>query len=158
MTLAGTYNDDMAPDVEMRLSFPKKNGKGDSETGFLNQKYSNSFKQENGNYQSFQREQSDISNENYQLNNRAALPTTANGNMNPKRTLSKAVIGMVDILLSMMWQKFLKFDFPLGFLDKNRNLRNYNLPDLSPFSGTVAQQTARKTIKVFNRINYLLYR
>ncbi|KAG4066145.1 hypothetical protein HA402_010347 [Bradysia odoriphaga] len=123
LTLAGTYNDDMAPDVEMRLSFPKKNGKTDSDTGSLNRKYSNSYKQENGNYQSFQREQSDVSNENYQLNNRAALPTAGNGNINPKRTLSKAVI------------------------DKNRNLRNYNLPDLSPFNGTIAQQTARKTIK-----------
>lgn len=95
LTLAGTYNDDMAPDVEMRLSFPKKNGKGDSETAPINRKYSNSYKQENGNYQSFQREHSDVSNENYQLNNRAALPTAGNGNINPKRTLSKAVIGIV---------------------------------------------------------------
>lgn len=93
LTLAGTYNDDMAPDVEMRLSFPKKNGKTDSDTSSLNRKITNSFKQENGNFQSFQREQSDVSNENYQLNNRAALPTTGSANINPKRTLSKAVVG-----------------------------------------------------------------
>lgn len=83
----------MAPDVEMRLSFPKKNGNADSDTSSLNRKNTNSYKQENGNYQSFQREQSDVSNENYQLNNRAALPTTGSANINPKRTLSKAVIG-----------------------------------------------------------------
>lgn len=83
----------MAPDVEMRLSFPKKNGKTDSETSSLNRKNTNFCKQENGNYQSFQREQSDVSNENYQLNNRAALPTAGSANINPKRTLSKAVVG-----------------------------------------------------------------
>lgn len=81
----------MAPDVEMRLSFPKKNGKTDSDTSSL---HKNTFKQENGNYQNYQREQSDVSNENYNSNNRAALPTAGSGNINPKRTLSKAVIGI----------------------------------------------------------------
>lgn len=97
LTLAGTYNDDMAPDVEMRLSFPKKNGKADSDTSSFNKK--NTFKQDNGNYQNYQREQSDISNENYNSNNRAALPTAGSGNINPKRTLSKAVIGMFQHII-----------------------------------------------------------
>lgn len=95
LTLAGTYNDDMAPDVEMRLSFPKKNGNADVDTAVSNRK--SAYKQENGNYQNFQREQSDVSNENYQLNNRAALPTTGSANMNPKRSLSKSVVGKNEI-------------------------------------------------------------
>ena len=33
---------------------------------------------------------------------------------------------------------------------------NYNLPDVNTFDREMARQTARKTIKVFNRINYLL--
>lgn len=95
LTLAGTYNDDMAPDVEMRLSFPKKNGNADSDTNSLNRKTTYN-KQQNGNYQSFQREPSDISNENYQLNNRAVLPATGSANVNPKRSLSKSVIGRTE--------------------------------------------------------------
>lgn len=107
----------MAPDVEMRLSFPKKNGKTDSETSSINRKITNFCKQENGNYQSFQREQSDVSNENYQLNNRAALPTTAgSANINPKRTLSKAVVGKktnfsFDYL--SIWKWFFVFEFQI---------------------------------------------
>ena len=41
-------------------------------------------------------------------------------------------------------------DFLFHFLlisDENRNIRNYNLPDLSTFNGIVTQQTSRKTIE-----------
>lgn len=108
LTLAGTYNDDMAPDVEMRLSFPKKNGKADSDTSSLSRKNTN--RPDNGNYQNFQREQSDVSNENYQLNNRAALPTAGSANINPKRTLSKAVSGKRNFLL-LIFSASMKFFF-----------------------------------------------
>lgn len=84
----------MAPDVEMRLSFPKKNGKTDSDTSSLNRKTASARKQDNGNYHHYQRDQTDVTNENYNLNNRAALPCTT-GNVNPKRTLSKTVIGTI---------------------------------------------------------------
>lgn len=89
----------MAPDVEMRLSFPKKTGKTDSDSSSLNRK---NIKQDNGNYQNYQREPSDVSNENYNLNNRAALPTTGTGNINPKRTLSKTVIGTIIITVLLL--------------------------------------------------------
>lgn len=51
--------------------------------------------------------------------------------------------------------KILAADRPPNY----ERVREYNLPELSQHSSTnriIAKQTAKKTIKVFNRVNFLL--
>lgn len=96
----------MAPDVEMKLSFPKKSPK-DSDTppsSQHNKITNNNWPYEMGGYK---REPSDISNNNYQQSyanqqnpyddsrpNQPALPVATN--LNPKRMLSKKNPGLVN--------------------------------------------------------------
>lgn len=102
LTLAGTYRDNMAPDVEMKLSFPKKTiNNGDDLDSSKSQEKEKYLNNNMGNL--YQRQSSDISNENLNTN-RAALPppppptqqqqpTPGSQNLNPKRTLSKVTPG-----------------------------------------------------------------
>lgn len=115
LTLAGTYRDDMAPDVEMRLSFPKKSPKDDDTERSQHRRQrtivehpklsndlpphhhlNNNFENPSSNKTNYHRQQSDVSNENYQQHSsrgiRPSLPMPAH--LNPKRTLSKSIPGM----------------------------------------------------------------
>lgn len=115
LTLAGTYRDDMAPDVEMRLSFPKKSPKDDDTEHTQAQRHrsiidhpkfsnglpphhhlNNNFENPTSNKAGYQRQQSDVSNENYsQHSSRTTRPTLPlPAHLNPKRTLSKSIPGM----------------------------------------------------------------
>lgn len=190
LTLAGTYRDDMAPDVEMRLSFPKKSPKDDETEQHQRQrtivehpKFSNGLpphhQRLNNNFENpslkkagFHRQQSDVSNENYQQHSgrgiRPTLPMPAH--LNPKRTLSKSIPGMhFNAIVPRVYDLCIE-QFPILTLTlcsilllvarlqntTNMNRNTYTLPEVNTFDHEVARQTARKTIKVFNRINFLL--
>lgn len=122
VTVAGTYQDDMAPDVEMRLCFPKKSPKTDD--GDTDQQYRQKINDMNcitnfNNHHTngtYHRQYSDISNENYSTGRNgntsagggaaatSALtapppPPSSSSNLNPKRTLSKSIPGKENIYL-----------------------------------------------------------
>lgn len=96
VTVAGNYHPEMAPDVEMRLSFPKtqtnmqkidvkplQNGITSAPKRDINQ---NSLTQEEPQYSGDYEYQEDV---HYHRKNHAAL-LPPSGNLNPKRALTRA--------------------------------------------------------------------
>lgn len=93
VTLAGTYGEDMAPDVEMRLSFPKKSPPPSSAN--FNKVYKFPSHQKYFNDSLSHRDNCAYGNGNG--TNQAAILPPPNGNYNnPKRSLSRNVIDGMD--------------------------------------------------------------
>lgn len=101
MTLAGTYGDDVAPDVEMRLSFPKKSPTPSATSANFNKMYKFPT-----HHQYFNESQTHRDNGTYDTygngingNYAAVLPPPTNNNNKPKRSLSRNVIdGKAEIV------------------------------------------------------------
>lgn len=158
----------MAPDVEMRLSFPKKSPsvKSQKPYRFPSHERPNYFNTSSR----FQRENGSVDNYmNGQGGQPALLPPT--NNLNPKRSLSRNILaGIFGILRSHRIFNSSSLFSSLSVLIENhfnlvnnnnsstKRLKDCNLPDLKqqPNSNrNTAKQTAKRTIKVFKRINYL---
>lgn len=87
VTVAGTYSDDMAPDVQMHLSFPNRStSQGnkpkpyrsiDNSKEFEHEIHSNSFKDDHS-----------------QDRKPAILPPPHSIKLNPRRSLTKSIFGM----------------------------------------------------------------
>lgn len=99
VTLAGTYCDDMAPDVQMHLSFPKRSSSQSTKSNnsnYLRQTVEESEKQQenNGNYED--EADSIVTEQQQEVQRKAAIlppPSPIPIRLNPKRTLTKNCYG-----------------------------------------------------------------
>lgn len=105
VTLAGTYGEDMAPDVEMRLSFPKKSPPPPS-SSYKVYKFPSHQKSNYFNESSSHRDHGIY--DDYTNGHPALLPPSST--YNPKRSLSRSVMdGKKSPAIAMNYKPSLKY-------------------------------------------------
>lgn len=143
VTVAGNYHPQLAPDVEMRLSFPKTQ----TETTTLMQAPSTTTT----NRDFYEMTPPPGASE---CRPRPALPPTNSHTLNPKRTLTKVTPAPSGITQKSSLSTITGSQFEY-LVTSAANGRNYRFPEVNTAtSQAVSRQTAKKAIKVelFGRI------
>lgn len=161
--MAGRYHQDMAPDVEMKLSFPKHNEKvhKNERNQAKQQHVRREFHYANGNlfYEALHNDDHDGLRTKSTQRTTSLPPATT---YNPKRTLTRQTNGNILVFYGQLGLKFIYISMNCIFCITERSVinaqavtpRRYNLPEVN--KSKVNSKTAKKAIKVLNRLNLLL--